>query len=300
MNMMNWKPNSKIIVQGITNNLGSYYTTRMKSYGTNIVAGICAGKGGQHLFDIPIFDLVEEAIAKVGAVETTIIFVAPDKVLDAALEAIAAGIKQIIIVTAGIPPLDMVRLLKKARATNTLILGCGSGGILVPEKIWLGTIEPHFYTPGKVGLISRSDSVCHEVALALKEAKLGESIAVTLGKQRIIGSSFEQWLEILDRDNNTEIIVAIEHPNGHISPTLAQFIAKKIKKPTIAYLTGLEVPVERNFIDALSIITTQVSYSVPSTNQEQKTISALQKAGVKVAHRPSQIPQLVKEILKKK
>ncbi|MDJ0723497.1 MAG: CoA-binding protein [Prochloraceae cyanobacterium] len=296
---MNWKPNSKIIVQGITNNLGSYYTTRMKAYGTNIVAGICPGKGGQHLFDIPIFDLVEEAIEKVGEVETTIIFVAPERSLDAALEAIAAGIKQIIIVSAGIPPLDMVRLLKKARSTGTLILGCGSSGILIPEKMWLGTIEPHFYTPGKVGLISRSHSVCAEVALALNQAQLGQSIVVTLGKQRIIGSSFEQWLEILDRDDRTEIIVAIEHPNGLISPTLADFIAKKIKKPTIAYLAGLEVPIERNYIDALSIVTTQVSYSVPAINQEQKTILALQNAGVKVAQRPSQIPKLIKNILKK-
>ena len=297
---MNFKPNSKIIVQGITNNLGSYYTTRMKSYGTNIVAGICAGKGGQNLFDIPIFDLVEEAIAQVGSVETTIIFVAPDRALDAALEAISAGIKQIIIVSAGIPPLDMVKLLKKAETTKTLILGCGSAGIIIPNKIWLGTIEPHFYTPGKVGLISRSDSLCYEVALALNKAKLGESIVVTLGTQRIVGSNFQQWLEILNRDRNTEIIVAIEHANGHISPTLGEFIAQNIKKPTIAYFAGIELPVERNSIDALSIITTQVSYSVPTTNQEQKTIYALQKAGVKIAKRPAQIPELVKEILQKK
>lgn len=293
---MNWNPSSKIIVQGITNTLGSYYTNRMKAYGTNIVAGICAGKGGQHLFDIPIFDLVEEAIAEVGEVETSIIFVAPDRALDAALEAIAAEIKQIILVSAGIPPLDMVRLLKVAQATNTLILGCGSAGILIPEKIWLGTIEPHFYTPGKVGLISRSNSVCYEVALALNKAQLGQSIAVILGKQRIIGSSFEQWLEILDRDNNTEIIVAIEHSNSHISPSLADFIAKKIQKPTITYLAGLAVPIERNFIDALSIITAQVSYSVPATNQEQKTISAWQKVGLKLADRPSQVPKLIKEV----
>ena len=296
---MNWTPESKVVVQGITQPLGSYYAARMKAYGTNIVAGISAGQSGQQIDDIPVFDLVEEAIERVGEVETTLIFVEPDRVLDAALEAIAAGIRQIILISSGIPPLDMVRLLKKAQATNTLILGAGSAGIIIPEKIWLGTIEPQFYTPGNVALISPSDSLSYEVALALNQAGLGQSIAVTLGTERIIGSNFEQWLQILEQDEATEVIVPIEQPNGNISPAFANYIASNITKPVIVYIAGLQVPVERNFTDALSIITTQVAYSVPATNQDQQTIAALNKAKVNLAKYPAQIPELIKNLLKK-
>lgn len=296
---MNWTPESKILVQGIGNTRGSYYATRMKAYGTNIVAAIIAGKGGQLLDDIPVFDLVEQAIEELGEVQTTAIFARPESVLDAALEAIAAGIRQIVLVSRGVPSLDMISLLEKARSTNTLILGGGSAGIIIPEKVWIGTVEPQYYTLGKVGLISRSHSLSYEVAIALNQAGLGESIAINLGTDRIIGSSFEQWLQILEQDKDTEVIVLIEQPNGNISPESVEYIANNINKPVIVYIAGLEVPMPRDFTDALSIITTQISHSVPVTNRNQQIIAALKKARVSVAKRPSQVSQLVERALKK-
>ena len=295
---MNWTPESKVLVQGITEPLGSDYASKMKACGTNIVAGVSAGQGGQFLDQIPVFDLVEEAISQVGEVGTALIFVEPYSALDAALEAIAAGIKQIIIVSRGVPPLDMVRLLKKAQATNTLILGPGSKGIIIPEKIWLGTSEPQFYTPGNVGLIDRTDSLSYEVALELNQAGLGQSIAVSLGTDGIIGSSVEQWLQILEEDQTTQAIVLIGQLSGSIEESAAEYIASTIKKPVIAYIAGLQAPVERTFGDAATMIAAQLSHSVPTISTDKQTIAAFQKAKVSVAKRPSQIPQLVKKALK--
>ena len=193
---MNLTPESKVLIQGITEPLFSTHAARMKAYGTNVVAGVNPGQGGQILHDIPVFDLVEQALAAVGAVDTTIIFVGPYQALDAALEAISAGIRQIIIVSAGMPPLDMVRLLRKTEATETLVVGPNSPGIIVPGKILLGTHALEFYIPGRIGIVSRSTTLTYEIALELTKASLGQSISVSIGSDAIAGSSFLQWLQI--------------------------------------------------------------------------------------------------------
>lgn len=291
-------PESKAIVQGIAEPLGSYYAARMKAYGTNIVAGISAGQGGRQFDDIPTFDLVEEAVNELGEIDTTLIFVEPYQVLDAALEAIAARIKQIVLICNGIPPLDTIALLEKARDKDTLILGPGSAGIIVPEKIWLGTLETQFYNLGNIGLIGRSDSLSYEVALALKQVGLGQSIAVSLGTEEIIGSSFETWLQILESDRNTEVIVLIEQLNCTISEATARYIANHITKPIVAFIAGIQAPVTRTFKDALTITSAQLSYSIPAINPDKQTIAALQKAKVSVTKRLFQVPELVKKALK--
>jgi succinyl-CoA synthetase alpha subunit len=295
---MQWTPESKVLVQGIAQPLGAYYASRMKAYGTNIVAGVSVGYTGEPIDGIPVFDLVEEALCEVGAVEIGLIFVHPYNVLDAALEAIAAGIRQLIIVSGGVPPLDMVDLLKKARATNTFILGSGSQGLMIPEKLWLGIHEPQFYQPGKVGLISRTDGFSDEVALTLTQAGLGQSIAVSLGTDGIIGSNFEQWLQILEEDEVTEAIVLLGQSNGRAEIAAAEYIASAIEKPVIAYIAGLYAPVERSFGDAATIIAAQLSHTVSATSTDKQTIAALKQAKVTIAKRPSEIPKLVQKNLK--
>jgi len=169
---MNFTPDSKVLVQGIAEPLGSTYAPLMKAYGTNVVAAVSSGHGGRILHGIPVFDMVDQALAVVGAVNTTVIFVSPYAALDAALEAIAAGIRQIILVTEGIPPLDMVKLLQKAESTETLVVGPNSPGIIVPGQVLLGIHPSEFYTPGPVGLISRSGTLTYEIALELTQAGL--------------------------------------------------------------------------------------------------------------------------------
>jgi len=297
--MKNLRPDSKILVQGITEPLGAIYTPRMKAYGTNVVAGVSPGRGGQLLDNIPIFDLVEQALSVVGSVDATIIFVPPYWVMDAALEAIAAGIPQIILITGGIPPLDMVRLFRKAEATNTLILGPCSAGIIMPGKILLGSHESEFYTPGTVGLISCSDTLTYEVAWELTQAGLGQSLGVSLGSDAIVGSSFCQWLKILDKDENTKAIVLVGQTGSGNEAAAAEYIAAEIDKPVVAYIAGGHVPTEKRLVDAVAIIASQLSGPMIDADTAQSKIAAFKQAKIPVAKRPSQIPDLVKKALKK-
>ncbi|HBL62820.1 MAG TPA: CoA-binding protein, partial [Cyanobacteria bacterium UBA8803] len=275
---MNLTPESKVLVQGITQPLGSYYAARMKAYGTNLVAGVSAGQGGQQLHGIPVFDLVEEALSETGPFEATIIFVESYWALDAALEAIDAGVPQIILVTGGVPPLDMVRLLQKAEATGTLILGPSSSGIIVPGKVLLGTQESEFYTPGSVGLISRVGPLTYELALALTQAELGQSIGVNLGSEALVGSSFRQWLQILAMDKTTKAIVLVDQTGGSSEETTAEYIAQAINKPVVAYIAGYSTPEDKQLGDGCAIIAAQLSGPITSATTAQHKVEAYKQA----------------------
>lgn len=297
---MNLTPDSKVLVQGITQPIGSYHAARMKAYGTQVVAGVSAGQGGQEVHGIPVFDLVDEAVRQTGSVDTTIIFVESYQVLDAALEAIDAGIPQIILVTGGIPPLDVVRLLRKAQATKTMILGPSSSGIIVPEKLLLGTQETEFYTPGSVGLISRADALTYEVALALTQAKLGQSIGVNLGSEAIAGSYFRQWLQILAMDESTKAIVLVDQSGGGNHQATARYIAEVIDKPVVVYIAGRYTPMDQQLSDTSAKVAAQLSVPITISSTAQDKVKAFKEAKIPVAERPSQIPDLLKKALKSK
>jgi len=294
---MNLTPASKVLIQGITEPLSSTHAARMKAYGTNVVAGINPGQGGQILHEIPVFDLVEQALAVIGPVDTTIIFVPPYQALDAALEAIAAGIRQIIIISAGMPPLDMVHLLRKAEATETLVVGPNSPGIIVPGKILLGTHAREFYTPGPVGIVSRSSTLTYEIALELTRAGLGQSISVSIGSDAITGSSFLQWLQILDEDETTQAIVLVGEPGGNSEEAAARYIAEAIDKPVIAYVAGCHVPPGKHWGHTGTLAA--VVGRGANVGTAQSKLAAFKEAEVPIAERPSQISGLVKKVLKK-
>ncbi len=294
---MKWQPESTVLIQGIQSSIAQYYTQRMKTAGTNIVAGVGVGWGGEKIQDVPIFDLVEEAIASVGKIEVGLIFVNPYSVLDAALECIFAGIKQIIVITKGVPPLDMIQILRKAQTKGCFVLGSGSQGLIVPSKLWLGIQEPQFYTQGKIGLISRCDRLTDEIALSLSKAGLGQSLAVSLGTDGIMGSSFEQWLQILEEDEETEAIVLVSHPYGSAEIAAAEYIASTIEKPVIVYLPGLSVPYEENFGDALTTIAQQLSHSLGTPTLPERVVAAFKQANITIAGQPREIPELLKMCL---
>ncbi|MEG4457001.1 CoA-binding protein [Microcoleus sp. N9_A1] len=297
---MNLTPESKVLVQGITESPASTRAAlMMKAYGTNVVAGVSPGRGGLEVEGIPVFDLVEQAVAAVGHVDTAVIFVDAYSVLDAALEAIAAGIRQIAIVTGGVPPLDMVRLVRKAEATETLVIGPNSPGIIVPDKLLLGTHPKEFYTPGPVGVISRSSTLTYEVALELTEAGLGQSMAVCIGCDAIVGSSFMQWLQLLDEDDSTEAMVLVGEVGGWSEQAAASYIASAIDKPVVAYLAGRYAPKGPSLGHAGILISSraaaQKAFGVTAPNK----MAAFEEADIPVAARPSEIPKLLKKLLKK-
>lgn len=295
---MNFTPDSKVLVQGIVESLGSIHAPLMKAYGTQIVAGVSPGYGGQILAGIPVFDMIEQALPVVGAIDTTVIFVPPYAALDAAREAIAAGIRQIILVTEGIPPLDMVRLARQAELTDTLVVGPNSPGIIVPGQILLGTHPADFYTPGSVGLISRSGTLTYEIAWELTQAGLGQSIGVCIGGDTISGSSFPQWLQMLDEDENTEVIVLVGEIGGDSEEAAAHYIAEAIDKPVIAYVAGKTAPRGRRIGHAGAIIDSQISGLGTEIGTAESKISAFRRAKILVADSPTQIPVMVKRVLK--
>ncbi|MBD2597170.1 CoA-binding protein [Nostoc spongiaeforme FACHB-130] len=293
---MNLTSDSKVIIQGFSEFISETNIVQMQAYGTNLVAGVNPGFGGQKQYNLPVFDLVEEVVAQFGTIDTTIICVHPYQVLDAALEAIASNIRQIIIISAGMPPLDMVQLLRKAEACETLIVGPNSPGIIVPGKILLGTQPSEFYTPGPVGIVSRSSTLTYEVARELTKAGLGQSISVSIGSDAIVGSSFLQWLQILDEDENTEAIVLVGQPGGGSEEAAARYITEAIDKPVIAYIAGRQVSPVKNWQQTGTLAA--VIGRDPNFGTAQSKLTALKEAEVPVAERPSLIPELVISELK--
>lgn len=294
---MNWSHPNKVIIQGITDDRAIFCALHMKAFGTDIVAGVCPGKGGTTVEGVPVFDLVEQVQTEIGFVELSLIFVDPYQVLDAAKEAIAAGIRQIIIFTPRVPPQDTIELIRCAQKTNTLILGPGSHGIIIPQKVCLGNLEPQFYQPGTVGLITSSRHFGYEVAAELNAAKIGQSMIVSVGNDRIIGSDLAYWLATLNQDSNTKAIVAIGQRVNQINSIIAYSKDHGYDKPIVVYFAGLKAPQTKVYRDALTIISNQLSASIPVVNRDRQTAAQLRKIGLKIAKKPSEIPPIIQKAL---
>jgi succinyl-CoA synthetase alpha subunit len=293
---MKWIYETPVIIQGITELQSSSYISSMQACGTQIAAGVNSGKGGTIVEDIPVFDLVEEAVAVAGKLVTSLIFVHPYEVLDAAREAIDAGIKQIIILTSNVPPLDIITLLKYATVHHSLILGPGSQGLLVPEKVCWGKLQPQLYQPGTVGSIGSSNYLSYEIARELNRAGMGQSLVVDLGNDAILGSGLAQWLPILNEDPHTEAIVYVGREITDIEAVTDYYRNYGYNKPLVIYLVGQKIPQEKKFRDATTIITNHLSVSIPTANPEKPVLSELSKVGIKIAKYPQEITSMLKEV----
>jgi succinyl-CoA synthetase alpha subunit len=294
---MSWTAQSQVLIQGVSEPLGAYYSLQMRQYGTKIQAGVAAGEGGQSLGEIPLYDLVAQAVTAFPEITTSLIFVPPYQVRDAALEAMAAGIRQLIIVTPRVPPRDMIHLLDKAQMTNTLILGSGSQGLLIPEQLWLGILEPQCYSRGSIGLVSRSDRLLDDVALSLTQAGLGQSQVISLGSDSLVGTNFEPWLQVLEEDEQTEAIILVGHP-AYTNQLLAlEYIISAIEKPVVVYIPGCQAPIERSLGTATSIITNYLSSSLVTTPLDEQILQQLTTTHIQVATSLSTLPLLVKNSL---
>ena len=283
------------MIQGIAEPQIYKYVNQMTNYGVKIVAGVSSGYKTTETDAIPIFDLVEEAIQEIGAIKTSVIFASSDRVLDIATEAIASGIEQLVIVSYNVAPLDTIELFKRAKANNTLILGPGSVGIVIPEKCSLGILHPQYFTAGKVGIIGYTPASIYEVAWALNKAQIGQSKAIALGDNKIANYNVIQWLKMLDEDDSTEVIVLIQLAQD-INYKALEFIAKAISKPVICYLVGLQTPTNKVFRDSLNILKNHLYNSIPATNSYKQIVTTIEKTGAIVVEKPSKISQLVEEI----
>ncbi|MDQ2933598.1 MAG: succinate--CoA ligase subunit alpha [Chloroflexota bacterium] len=280
---------TRLLVQGITGREGEFHSRAMLEYGTNVVAGVTPGKGGQRALDerVPVFNTVAEAIAESGA-NASCIFVPAPFAPDAMLEAASAGIPLVFCITEGIPALDMVRIYHVLREARVRLIGPNCPGATTVGEAKVGIIPGNIHRSGPVGLVSRSGTLTYEVVQALTDAGLGQTTCVGIGGDSIVGSSFIEILDLLNQDPATEAIVMIGEIGGDEEEKAATFVAREVRKPMAAFIAGRTAPPGRRMGHAGAII------SGDAGTAESKR-SALEAAGVRVADSPSHIPRLLRE-----
>jgi succinyl-CoA synthetase alpha subunit len=281
-------PQTRLLVQGITGREGEFHSRAMLEYGTNIVAGVTPGKGGQVAVDgrVPVFDTVADAVAQTGA-DAACIFVPAPFAPDAILEAADAEIPLVICITEGIPALDMLRVHDVLRSQGVRLIGPNCPGATTVGGAKVGIIPGDIHRPGPVGLVSRSGTLTYEVVQAMTDAGVGQTTCVGIGGDPIVGTTFIDVLEMLNADPETEAIVLIGEIGGDEEERAADYCAREVRKPVAAFIAGRTAPPGRRMGHAGAII------SGGAGTAESKR-QALQAAGVRVADSPSQIPALLR------
>jgi succinyl-CoA synthetase alpha subunit len=281
---------TRLLVQGITGREGAFHSTAMLEYGTDVVAGVTPGKGGQSALDgrVPVFDTVAEAVDQTGA-NASCIFVPAAFAPDAMLEASAARLPLVICITESVPALDMLRVYHVLRAAGTRLIGPNCPGLTTVGEAKVGIIPGDIHAPGAVGLVSRSGTLTYEVVQAMTDAGIGQSTCVGIGGDPVIGTSFIDVLDAFNQDPATEAIVMIGEIGGEEEEKAAAFCAREVRKPMAAFIAGRTAPPGRRMGHAGAII----SSGGGGTAESKRT--ALEEAGIRVADSPSHIPQLLRD-----
>jgi succinyl-CoA synthetase alpha subunit len=282
--------NTKVVVQGITGNEGMFHTRQMVEYGTKIVAGMTPGKGGQKIDGIPVFNTVSDAVKNTNA-NASAIFVPPAFAADAILEACDAGISIIVCLTEGIPTIDMITVKKYLKERGASLVGPNTPGIISPGKCKIGVMVGYIHKPGTVGIMSRSGTLTYEVVDQLTKRGIGQSTAVGIGGDQIIGLNFVDLLEMFEKDSGTNAVIMIGEIGGTAEEEAAQFIEKKVSKPVFAFVAGLTAPPGRRMGHAGAII-------AGGKGTAKEKMEALEKAGVKVVRNPALVGEELEKILK--
>lgn len=281
---------TRVLVQGITGNEGRFHTQQMLDYGTQIVAGVTPGKGGQEVEGIPVFDTVSEGVAKTQA-NASIIFVPPAFSADAILEAADAGIELIVCLTEGIPVNEMLAIRKHIDDIGVKLVGPNTPGLISPGKCKLGVMAGYIHKPGPIGILSRSGTLTYEVVQQLTSLGIGQSTCVGIGGDQIIGLSFSELLPMFEADADTSGIILIGEIGGSAEEEAAELISSKITKPVVAFIAGQTAPPGRRMGHAGAIIS-------GGSGTAAAKIKALREAGVQVAESPAGIGSLMAENLK--
>jgi succinyl-CoA synthetase alpha subunit len=280
---------TRVVIQGITGHAGAFHARLMLEYGTNVVAGVTPGKGGTTADGVPVFDTLAEAVARTGA-EASVIFVPAAIAADAIEEAAAEGVKLIVCITEGIPALDVARARAYVRERGARLIGPNCPGVITPGECKLGIMPGPIHRPGAIGVVSRSGTLTYEAIWQLTQAGLGQSTAVGIGGDPIIGSSFVEVLELFERDEATEAVVLIGEIGGSAEEEAAQFIRAKFTKPVVAFIAGRAAPRGKRMGHAGAIISR-------SSGTAEEKIAALWAAGARVELNPARIGRTTQELL---
>jgi succinyl-CoA synthetase alpha subunit len=283
---------TKLIVQGITGRDGSFHAEQMKKYGTEVVGGVTPGKGNTNVDGIPVFNTVEEAVAKTKA-NTSVIYVPPAFATDAIYEAAEAGIKLIVCITEGVPANDMMKALPFVKSKGARLIGPNCPGLISPGQSKVGILPGTIVKKGSVGVISRSGTLTYEAIWALTLAGLGQSTCIGIGGDQVIGTNYIDCLEAFEKDPATKAIVMIGEIGGSDEEVAAEYIKKNLTKPVVSFIAGRTAPPGKRMGHAGAII------SGGSGTAEDK-IKALNKVGIPVAASPLELPVLLKELMKPK
>ena len=281
---------TRLLVQGITGREGEFHARAMQAYGTNVVAGVTPGKGGQVALDgsVPVFDTVAEAVRETGA-DTTCIFVPAGGAPDAVMEAAAAGIKTIFCITEGIPALDMVPVVEEVRLAGACLIGPNCPGATSPGKAKVGIIPGSIHSEGGVGVVSRSGTLTYEAVQAMTDAGLGQSTCVGVGGDPVIGTSFTEVLRLFAADPETNAIVLIGEIGGGAEEEAAAFAAEHLRNtPMAAFIAGRTAPEGKRMGHAGAIVS-------GGRGTAASKVEALEAAGIRVAGSPTELPQLLRD-----
>jgi succinyl-CoA synthetase alpha subunit len=281
--------NTKVLVQGITGNIGTTQTKLMLKEGTKIVAGVTPGKGGERVENIPVFDTVEEAVNNFS-IDVSVLFVPAAVAKDSVLEAINSGIKLVVLITEHIPVHDVMEMKAYVSQKKALLIGPTTPGIITPGECKIGILPANMFCSGSVGIISRSGTLAYEVAANLCKIGIGQSTVVGMGADLVAGTNLVDILKLFNQDKETKVVVLVGEVGGTQEEDAAKFISAKMSKPVVAYIAGASVPPGKRMGHAGAIIER-------GKGSAKSKVEALSVAGVKVANKLYEIPSLVKDLL---
>jgi succinyl-CoA synthetase alpha subunit len=282
---------TRLVVQGITGSEGSYHTKQIVEYGTKVVAGVTPGKGGTAFDDIPVYNTVEDAVIERKA-NTSVIFVPPAFAADAILESVNSGIKVIVCITEGIPTSDMVKIQNSIKHKDVVLIGPNCPGVISPGKAKVGIMPGFIHKKGTIGVVSRSGTLTYEAVKQLVDVKLGQSTAIGIGGDPVIGSNFVDIISLFNDDPDTEGIVMIGEIGGTAEEEASAYIKKNVKKPVVGFIAGRTAPPGRRMGHAGAII-------AGGKGTAAEKMAAMKKAGIKVVESPAEIGVTMKAALEK-
>jgi succinyl-CoA synthetase alpha subunit len=281
--------NTKVLIQGITGNIGATQTKYMLEEGTKIVAGVTPGKGGERVENVPVFDTVREAVNNFS-IDVSLLFVPARVAKDSVIEAINAGIKVVALITEHTPVHDVMEMKAYALQKKTLLIGPTTPGIITPGECKIGILPANMFSPGPVGIISRSGTLSYEVAANLCAIGIGQSTVVGMGADRVAGTNLVDILKLFNEDKGTKVVVIVGEVGGTQEEDAAEYIRAEMSKPVVAYIAGASVPPGKRMGHAGAIIE-------GGKGSTKSKVEALLAAGAKVADRLYEIPSLVKELV---